>query len=435
MAEDDAHLQEPDGDGRPAPEITAGIACAPLLADPKSWIRRRVETIDMLAHEETHRRVSIDFALSPNQYRELTIDDGVVVPISVLTKERRRNFSLRDEGGGAVPVLGKEQNGDLAHFALLNAAYDALPQHPPIEVLEMLSADLRQVVMLPPAEALDTLAYLERAAEADDPWRGPIVNDPTCRLLLWTLSQNYVLFAVLPPNGPVRRILKYSYSEDFTGSVRPAARWLRLRLWLRGVFWLPDRRLFIIECPGAGRAASFHLEITTAEELRFTEAGLFYEDTGETASTFDENVNRASLYPPEPVDEFGLDAFAEVAPERTGATSQAAVTSLIVAALLWAGYLSELDAATPEPAVSLLVGGAALFSGVSATRGEHRLVKRIFFWTRFWLTIVTIAGLTASTSLALEIPDEHPTEVWKWAAIVCTVAAVQRLWAAIRSPA
>src|SRR3954468_24753483 len=107
MAEDDAHLQESDGNGRPAPEITVGIACAPLLADPKAWIRRRVETIDMLAHEETHRRVSIDFALAPDQYAALCMADGIVIPISVLTKERRRNFSLRDEGGRAVPVLGK----------------------------------------------------------------------------------------------------------------------------------------------------------------------------------------------------------------------------------------------------------------------------------------------------------------------------------------
>ena len=434
MAEDNAHLGAHDGDGEAPPEVSAGIACAPLLADARSWIRRRVETIDMLAHEETHRRVSIDFALSPDQYRALAIDDGVVVPISVLTKERRRNFSLRDEGGRAIPVLGKEQNGDLAHLALLSAAYDALAQEPSLEVLEMLSADLRQVVMLPPEEALDTLAYLERAAEASDPWRAPIVNDPICRALLWTLSQNYVLFAVLPSDGPARRILKYSYSEDFTGSIKPATRWYRLRLWLRGV-WLPDRRLFIIECPGAGRAASYHLEITTAEELRFAQAVLFSDDTGEAASSYDRNVNRASLYPPEPVDEFGLDAFVEVAPERTGATSQAAVTSFIVAALLWAGYLSDLDASTPGPAVSLLVGGAALFSGISATRGEHRLVKKVFFWARFWLTIVTIAGLVASASLALEIPDDHPTEVWKWAAIVCTVAAVQRLWAAVRSPA
>lgn len=416
------------------PEITAGVACAPLLAEPRSWIRRRVETIDMLAHEETHRRVSVDFMLTHEQYSALTIEDGVVVPISVLTKERRRNFSLRDEGGRAVPVLGKQQNGDLAHTALLSAAYDALPENPSDDVLEMLSADLRQVVMLPPDDALETIVYLQRAAEAGDQWRAAIINDPICGTLLWTLSQNYVLFAVLAPDGPARRILKYSYSEDFIGEVRPATWSHRLRLWLRGI-WLPDRRLFVIECPGAGLAASFHLEITTAEELRFAEAVLFDDESGEAASDFDRNVNRASLYPPKSVGEYGLDAFVEVAPERTGATSQAAVTSVIVAGLLWAGVFSDLDATTPGPAVSLLLGGAALFSGVSATRGEHRLVKKVFSRARLWLAVVTVAALAASTSLALEIPDTQPVEVWTWAAIACTVAAVQRSWVAVRSPA
>ena len=388
----------------------------------------------MLAHEETHRRVSIDLALPPEQYDALRIADGVVVLISVLTKERRRNFSLRDEAGRAIPVLGKQQNGELAHIALLSAAYDALPEQPSLDVLEMISADLRQVVMQPPDEALETVDHIERAGEAGDPWRGSIVDDEVCRSLLSTLSQNYVLFAVLAPDGASRRILKYSYSEDFTGELTPATWRDRLRLWLRAV-WRPDRRLFVIECPGAGRAASFHLEISTAEELRFAQAVLFDNETGETASSWDRNVNRASLYAPDMVDEYGVDAFVEIAPERTGATSQAAVTSCIVAGLLWAGYLSNLDPSAPGPAVSLLVAGAALVSGVSATRGEHRLVKRVFSRARLWLALVTIAGLVASASLALEIPDREPTEVWIWAAIVCTAAAVQRTWAAVRAPA
>jgi hypothetical protein len=82
--------EDPDIASPPPRGLIAGFACAPLLGDPRLWIRRRVETIDMLAHEETHRRVSVDFALSAEQFRSLEIDDGVVVPISVLTKERRR---------------------------------------------------------------------------------------------------------------------------------------------------------------------------------------------------------------------------------------------------------------------------------------------------------------------------------------------------------
>ena len=39
-----------------------------------------------------------------------------MVPISVLTKEARRNFDLRDESGAAVPVLGKDRMLPLRTF-------------------------------------------------------------------------------------------------------------------------------------------------------------------------------------------------------------------------------------------------------------------------------------------------------------------------------
>ena len=63
MTDDTEQHDELDDTGL-ATKLGAGIACAPLLAHPKSWIRRRVETIDMLAHEETHRKVSVDFVLT-----------------------------------------------------------------------------------------------------------------------------------------------------------------------------------------------------------------------------------------------------------------------------------------------------------------------------------------------------------------------------------
>src|SRR4051812_41136352 len=58
---------EAPGQDEVAPEVVAGIACVPLLANPATWINRRVETIEMLSHEETRRRVSIDFSLSSEQ--------------------------------------------------------------------------------------------------------------------------------------------------------------------------------------------------------------------------------------------------------------------------------------------------------------------------------------------------------------------------------
>ena len=419
------------------PFIAAGIACTDLIAYPSSWINRRVETIELLSHEETRRRVSVDYTLPADTQGALEIEDGVVVPLTVLTKEARRNFDLRDEGGRAVPVLGKHQNGTLAHVALMNAALNALPQPPSQDAFEILAADLRRVVFDPPAEAADALAYLVGGAEAGDPLRDAIIEDETCQLLLNALWRNYVLFAVLPPGGPARRVLKYGYGDDFA-PVAEAQGWLgrfHPREIADRVFW-PDRRRFVILTPGASWAVSFHVEIAVPEELRITSAFLYDFNTDVAASAVDENVNRASLYAREHVDaEDDVDAYIEVAPERSGKTFQAAATGVVVAALLWLGVESDLDAKNPGAAVSLLLAGAALFSGLTAVQGEHRIVKNVFSTSRFWLAVVTVSALTASATLAMEIPKEHPVAVWRWAAIACTIAAVRLAWSALRAPA
>lgn len=74
--------------------VDAGVACAALISDPKRWINRRVETVEMLSQEETRRRVSIDFTLSDKQRAELATPHGVIAPISVLSKQPRRNFDF-----------------------------------------------------------------------------------------------------------------------------------------------------------------------------------------------------------------------------------------------------------------------------------------------------------------------------------------------------
>ncbi len=426
-----------ESDSEPPPFLTAGMACTRLIADPAAWINRRVETIELLSHEETRRRVSIDFSLSDDQLAELDIGEGIAVPISVLTKEARRNFDLRDESGRAVPVLGKQQNGELAHIAVMNGAVKALPDDLTPEVFELLAADLRQVVFAPPAGASDALGVFIGSAEAGDRWRTAIWEDDTCRSLLAALWRNYALFAVLPPGGANRRILKYSYGEDFNVSVESEG--IRERLAPRELArraWRPGHRRFIIECPGAWRAASFHVEIAVPEELRFDTAKLYDFVAGEQVSEVNTNVNRASLYASREIEaESDVDAYVEVAPERSGRTFQAATTSLIVAALLWLGVASGLDAKNPGPAVSILLAGAALFSGVAAVQGEHKLVKHVFSASRRWLVITTLAALVGSASLAMEMPNAHPVAVWRYAAIASTVAAVRLGWSVIRAPA
>lgn len=196
--------------GSPNDIVDVGSAATRLIAYPEQWINRRVETVEILSREEMHRQASIDFTLSDAQLRELQLEDGVLVPISVLSKGKRRNFSLRDESGRAVPVLGRGENGDIAHAAMLNAASEALSTSIGHEDFMALGADLREIVCGDSDDAQDAMAYFIGAAESRDPIRAALWNDETCLRLLKVLRQNYVLFAVLDAEGPNRRILKFS---------------------------------------------------------------------------------------------------------------------------------------------------------------------------------------------------------------------------------
>jgi hypothetical protein len=414
--------------------IDAGIAAAPLIADPKSWINRRVETIELLSREETRRRVSVDFTLADDQLASLRSPDGVVVPISVLLKERLRAFDLRDEAGIAIPVLTREQGGALSLIALLGAASDALGPDVPEDARERLAADLRRIVFEPAETAASVRADFTSKAAVASSCHAIVDADPVCRKLLDALWTSFVLFAVLAEGGPNRRILKYAYSDVNVPSVDAADR--RPSLALGDVaqrLWHPDREWFRVECPGAWRACRFHAEIVIPEELRFEYAVLYDQPSKQRVSAEEHDVNRAALYADGDIGpERQVSAMLEIAPERTGKLAQASTTSLLVTALLWLGVASGLDDQSPDAAVAILLGGAALFSGVTAVAGEHRLVSTIFSATRRWLLGVTFAALLASASLALTIPDAQPVMVWTLAAAGCSVAALRLAWSWIR---
>jgi len=147
-------------------------------------------------------------------------------------------------------------------------------------------------------------------------------------------------------------------------------------------------------------------------------------------------ADRASLHALQEI-EPGREVVAalEIAPDETARTGQATATALAVTALLWAGVMSGLDAENPDATVSILLAGAAVFAGVTAVLGEHRLVSDIFGATRRWLLVVTGAAFVGSVSLAMEMPDAHPVGVWLIAAAACTGATLRLAWSWLRTRA
>ena len=421
--------------------ITAGFTCAELIAYPQRWINRRVETIEMLSQEETRRRVSVDFTLSEPQRSALVTRHGQVVPISVLSKHPRRNFDLRDEQGASLPVLGRNDNGNLALIALLSAARDVIPEAESDDPLDALSADFRQIIFGDDDAALEALWTFVAAAESGDAVRAVVWDDPACCSLLRTLMSDYVLFAALPLSGPDRRVLKYSYGEDLL--FEPP--WIEKRdeYAFGELVWRmrkPGRTRFLIDCPGAWRASSFHMEIAIPEELRvaYAELGRVLPDADDAEIELlgepDKLANRAALYAVEPIEAHDdVRAYVEVVSEREGGATRAALMALAVASLLWLGRFSGLDASQPGAAVSLLLAGGAVVSGFAASSGRHIIVNKILRARRRALTVVALCALAASASLAMEIPDRTPLEVWLVAATVCSLAALRLGWSAIRA--
>lgn len=425
--------------------IDAGIAAMPLIADPQSWINRRVETIELLSSEETRRQVSVDFTLSDEKLKALQIADGVVVPITALTKAPRRAFDLRDESGSAVPVLGREQNGQLSLAALMFAALNAARSSDASGDMATIAAELRQIVTGMPAEAEHAYRSFLAMGEKGDEVRKAIGNDPACKAILETVWANYVLFAVLVPGGANRRVLKYAYSDHHDlaetarrlGAEHAAGTTIRERisdLWARAM--LPDRHPFLIYCDGAWRARSFHVELVIPDELRFSEAMLIDADSRVPLHEDDRAANRASLYADRAISaEQSVIAAAFVGHERRGRISHAAATALAVALLLWLGVASGPDRSEADAAVSILLGGAALYSGVTAVSGESQIVSTVLRAPRRWLGIVTLASLAASASLALDVPFATLRWVWVVAAIACSLAAIRLGWSAARADA
>lgn len=414
--------------------LRAGIASTRLLTEPAGWINRRVETVELLSQEETRWRVSVDFTIADDTMEELTTPDGIVVPISFLSKEARRNFDLRDESDRALPVLGASTNAELAHIAALNAAVEAAGEIG-VEALEMLSADIGRIVSSPQPDAEDALAYFVGGAESGDPLRAGVWGDPSCRSLLLRLVGNYVLFAVLGQGGPNRRIAKFSYGGDF-GEPEPGS--FRERFDPKYVAmgaWQPDRKYFYIDFPMAAYAASFHTEIVIPEELRIERAFLWDFLRERPISDMAESVNRGSLFASVDIDDDDeVKAIVQIAPERRGLSLQAATSGAFVTAFLWLGVLSGLDAQNPSAAVSLLLGGAALFSGVAASRGEHPLVRSVFSAPRRWLFLVSVVAFAAAAALALQVPCPHPVGVWRTCAILSSVATARLVWSAVQAP-
>jgi hypothetical protein len=393
---------------------TAGQHVFGLLLAEETWVHRRVEAIDMLSTQFLRRSVSVDFTIPEGIRDALAIapTKQTLVPLATLAKRPLRNFDLRDEDGTAVPVLGRDHNGPLAHSTLLGVVRRALDDAGFGTPSQRLVGDLRRVAVGDGEEAERAISRMVEAAQIGGSRECQVVlNDDAALFLLADLAGNYVLVA-LCDDVNVRRVLKFSYEEPLE-TAKPGI--------LERLGWRP--LLVGIDVPGASRGASYHAEIVVPEELRFETSFLYDMDNDEVYAE-DEEADRAALHAARvPLGArtallFGLRA------ERTGFPVMGCTIAWITGLLLLAGAtVGELDPERADSAATVLLAASAVFAGVIARSGEHRMVQALFAGPRLLLLVTALSALCAAGALAFGLSSCAVDIIWWITAVMSLTAA------------
>lgn len=374
-----------------AGEIAVGFAA--LLTRQAAWRHRRVETIDVLSHEQVRRSVSVDFTVPLEHRAELALGDGQwAVPLAVLDKRKLVHFDLLGEDGYALPLMRSDEVQLIARellYMVLDIDLDGAE-------LEVDLDDLIERVLA--AGPDDGPVMTARVAEVAD-------RAPEFAALATTLTSGFLLCAVLTDVSR-RRVVKFAYDE-------PLGR--------------PDRFSHFYGTQGCSEAASYHVELSVPDGMRARSADIVDNRTGELLLEGPHDSDRPGLH-------YVSGAAASLEPglrvryatERGGFLVPAMLVAWVIAAELgFAALFADLHgiATTGGPAVAVLLSISAVFSSLVLRAGEHPLVQLVLAPYRMLLGTATLAAVLAGAALAFRGSPTLLDLTWGIGAVVAVVVA------------
>ena len=388
-----------------AGEIAVGFAA--LLTRQAAWRHRRVETIKVLSHERVRRHVSVDFTVPVAHRGDLELSEGEwVVPLAYLAKRLLVNFDLFMEDESAVPLLRSDEaqaiSRELLYLVLDLDTEDAVEEDvgPLIEWILAAGPGEEDAVDAAVAELEDALGTL-----------------PGFVTLAAQLTRGFLLCAVV---GDVsrRRVLKFAYDQ-------PLGR--------------PGRSSHFYDTPGCTQAASYHAEVEVPDEMRARSTDMVDDVTGEVLARGPRDTDRPAIH-------YIADSDAAVSPglsvsygaERGRFLVPAALVAWVIAlGLALPSVFADLPslAASPSPAIAILLSSSAIFSGLVLRSGEHPLVRLMLAPYRLCLAAATLAAVVAGGVLAFH--GSAGTLGWTWGlgALVAILSAGILTVEAARAPA
>lgn len=435
-----------------------------LLRDWSEWVHRRVEQIS-LEEAETHcRRVSVDFTLPRHILPARFTGDGrgiYFVPVTYLAKEPLVAFSMRDETGGALPILTRARNGALAASVLVFAAEAAVwgakaeqgeqPLPPLLEDDLWNLARQRPDVARPICEALthgdvpeDRLQHLPAAdQQRERAWRGALANDDDFAPLAGLLASNFILAVPLTDAPGRRRILKYTFETHgdqprlalppplgwlmrlsvfaVSGASTPAeTTYMPFLLWVsRAIGW--STKAVKIETNAVSYGGSYHLEVEAPDGLQITRARLQSRDRSQTFRDIPETLQRVHLYAPKAaMTQPGGVAVIYLRSRESTLVRTAWLNAMFSTVLLfavvsnWQNIVRQLG-----PALSLLFIVPALLSAYVARPREPAVTIDVMFGLRvlaastaLWQFAAALVLLAGTSCLTGGTPPKTTCSSW-----------------------
>ena len=407
----------------------AAALALPLVLEWRLWVYRRVERVELLDEARTRHYVSLDFQLpDPKALTGIGMPDPLLLPLMAAHKGLVHNFSVRDESDAPLPRLIREENQRLQQLMLVSLAETLLAERAdeeggPAELPAVVRVRLESLVSEDPPRGRRALASV--AGGDSGPEGRWLWTQPAFAALASDLSQQALVFVVVPAFAVRRRVFKVSWEQELVPTPRRprraaaagqlvmsqsavSGRWRGLLArWPR-----PSYRLLLFQ---AGASRSYHLRLRLPLELVFSSVEVEAQGRtpGPPTARWSLSPRAFALYLSDVQRgqalllrvRFGLDP-------NSGLLAAAFYMALCTTVMTWGALLLRLTQhlePTAGVAAAVLVVLPAIFAAFLVGQGAHPLVAA--FASRIRLAVLCCSALSFLEAASLAVSG-NPVPGW-----------------------
>lgn len=425
-----------------------------LLLKSHTWVSRRVEHVRFRDDRSVVRSVTAEFYV-PDEAPIFRGDDGQYyscVPLSVMRRKTLVNFEVRDQECRPVAMPSLRQNQAITESLLLACADAVTGENSDQDAVSRREIEhfVHRVISGEQQDLVDTYDSLESGREPQAVLK--LYCDQAFRAILDRMADNFVLWAMIPANGPRRRVVTFSCDEPLylhyrssghkkakNGSAQDVHTYglgkklgvWRFTVWAAALGLRPTMIRFPV--PAAENAASFHFEIDAPKGLQIVEASLLAGPPGHARPSFDRvegNFPTVGLHVIEvPNGSLSRAQIGLQVANRgwlvTSLASCAAVFGLLVAFAVHSDVLKR----TGDLPVLILIALAAAVAGFVAQSDVHPLAAYLLQWTRSLAFTAALLPLVATIFIVFEgtAPTQVAPALWSAAGVSGAIALLLAL--------